>query len=115
MDPGRHLPLTPPALHVLLALAAGERHGWAILKDVEAATNGRIRLSAGTLYGLVKRLRHQELIAESNERPPIGEDDARRRYYRLTDLGRQVARAEIERLEQTVAVAHGLDLAGSET
>lgn len=104
------LPLSAPALHVLLALAAGDRHGWAIIKDVERETQGNIQLSVGTLYGLIKRLLQQELIAESAERPPRHWDDQRRRYYRITRLGRQVALAEVERLEKTLAVARRSEL-----
>ncbi|HVR28142.1 MAG TPA: PadR family transcriptional regulator [Thermoanaerobaculia bacterium] len=105
---------TPAALHVLLALASADMHGWAILKEVSASTDGRIRLSAGTLYGLVKRLSDQGLIAESEHRPPAHWDDQRRRYYRLTELGRSVAEAELGRLERVLTVARSTDLRPSE-
>ncbi len=104
------LPLTEPALHLLLALADAEMHGWAILKQVERATQGRVRLSAGTLYGLIKRLEESGLIEESNERPPPHWDDARRRYYRLTDLGSRALRAELDRLKALVDLGRRLDL-----
>ena len=104
-DPSQLLPLTPAMFHVLLALAEDERHGYAIIKDVESRTDGSVRLSAGTLYGLVKRLLADGLIEESNRRPPAGEDDERRRYYRLTTFGRKVLAAEVERLERAVEMA----------
>jgi len=104
-DPSQLLPLTPAMFHVLLALADDERHGYAIIKDVETRTDGKVRLSAGTLYGLVKRLLAHGLIEESRRRPPAREDDERRRYYRLTSFGRKVLVAEVERLEQAVEMA----------
>jgi len=104
-DPSQLLPLTPPTFHVLVALADGERHGYAIIKDVETRTGGSVRLSAGTLYGLVKRLLADGLIEESRRRPPASEDDERRRYYRLASFGRRVLVAEVERLERAVELA----------
>lgn len=104
-DPGAFLPLSPPAFHLLAALAERELHGWAIVKAVASATDGRLRLSSGTLYGLIKRLLRDGLIAESSERPPAHWDDERRRYYALTPLGRRVARAEAERMRRAVEVA----------
>ena len=112
--PESFLPLTPPALHLLLALADNDKHGWAILKAVARSTDGRIRLSAGTLYGLIRRLSDQELIVESQNRPPARWDDERRRYYRLTNFGREVASAELARLEKVLAVARRTDLLPSE-
>jgi DNA-binding PadR family transcriptional regulator len=100
-----HLPLTPAMFHVLAALADGEKHGYAILKDVAEQTQNEVRLSAGTLYGIIKRLLAEGMIAESSERPAPELDDARRRYYRLTEWGRQVARAEAERMEKLIAMA----------
>jgi DNA-binding PadR family transcriptional regulator len=91
--------------HVLLALADEERHGYAIIKDVEARTNGKVRLGAGTLYGLVRRFLAEGFIEESRRRPPATEDDERRRYYRLTPSGRRVLVTEVERLEEAVAMA----------
>ena len=104
-DPSPLLPLTPAMFHVLLALADDERHGYAIIKDVEARTGSSVRLSAGTLYGIVKRLLADGLIEESRRRPPADEDDERRRYYRLTSFGRKVLVAEVERLERAVELA----------
>jgi DNA-binding PadR family transcriptional regulator len=109
-DPRELLPLTPAMLHVLLALADGEKHGYAIIKDVARRTNGDVTIGAGTLYALIKRLLADGLVVESNERPDPALDDERRRYYRLTAFGRDVAAAEIERLEALVAQARALRL-----
>jgi DNA-binding PadR family transcriptional regulator len=106
-DPLPFLPLTPAAFHVLLALADSPRHGYSILKEVEERTNGDVRLSTGTLYGLIKRFLDDELIIEL---PAEDDGNERRRPYRLTPFGRQVARAEAERLEQLVAAARGVRL-----
>ena len=99
------LPLTPALFHVLLALADGDKHGYAILKDVELRTGGDVRLSTGTLYGIVKRLLAEGMIEESRRRPAAERDDERRIYYHLTPLGLQVAAAEAERHEKIVALA----------
>ena len=99
------LPLTPPMLHTLVSLADGDKHGYAILKEIERRTDGTVRLSAGTLYALLSRASADGLIAESEERPDLSLDDERRRYYRLTPLGRRVAIAEIARLESIVEMA----------
>jgi DNA-binding PadR family transcriptional regulator len=104
------LPLTPPMLHALLALADGDKHGYAILKEIARRTDGAVRLSAGTLYALVRRATADGLIIESDERPDISLDDERRRYYRLTPLGRRVAAAEIARLESIVEMARAKKL-----
>src|SRR5437763_201158 len=104
-DPSALLPLTPAMFHVLLSLAEGDKHGYAILKEVEVRTGGAVELSTGTLYGLVKRLLADGLIVASLRRPSGAVDDERRRYYRLTDFGRQVAAAEAERLASIVATA----------
>jgi DNA-binding PadR family transcriptional regulator len=101
------LPLTPPLFHVLLALADGEKHGYAILKEVHQQTEGEVQLSTGTLYGIIKRLLADGMIVECAKRPAAAFDDQRRRYYRLTDWGRQVAAAEAERLEKLLARARG--------
>src|SRR5436305_3630157 len=93
-------PLTPALFNVLLALADGEKHGYAILKEVDEQTAGEVQLSTGTLYGIIKRLLTDGLIVESRNRPAADEDDQRRRYYRLTDDGRKVAVAEAERMEK---------------
>ena len=97
-------PLTPAMFHVLLALAGDDLHGYAILKEVELRTAGEVKLSTGTLYGIIKRLLNDGLIIERRERPSA-HDDERRRYYRLTSQGRAVAAAEAERLEKVVALA----------
>jgi DNA-binding PadR family transcriptional regulator len=104
-DPDGQLPLTPAVFHILLALADGERHGYAIMKNVEETTNGQIRLGPGTLYGTIKRLIEARLIEESDERPDLDLDDERRRYYRLTEWGGRVARAEVQRLSKMVNLA----------
>ena len=105
-DPAPFLPLTPAAFHVLLALADGPKHGYLILKDVEERTEGSVRLSTGTLYGLIKRFLDDELIVEL----AAGGDDDRRRPYKLTLLGRDVAAAEAARLEQLVSAARAVRL-----
>ncbi|HZM62347.1 MAG TPA: PadR family transcriptional regulator [Vicinamibacterales bacterium] len=99
------LPLTPPTLHTLVALADGDKHGYAIIKEIARRTDGRVRLGAGTLYAIIRRAEADGLIVETDERPDIALDDERRRYYRLTPLGRKVAAAEIERLESIVEMA----------
>jgi DNA-binding PadR family transcriptional regulator len=99
------LPLTPPMLHTLVALADGDKHGYAVLKEIARRTDGAVRLSAGTLYALIRRAEADGLIVEIDERPDISLDDERRRYYRLTPLGRKVAAAEIDRLEAIVEMA----------
>jgi DNA-binding PadR family transcriptional regulator len=104
-DPEELLPLSPAVFHVLLALADAERHGYGIIKEVEARTEGRVRLGPGTLYGSVKRMLEEGLIEESDERPDSELDDERRRYYRLTGFGRRVASAEAERLNGLVEAA----------
>lgn len=99
-DVAAHLPLTPALFHVLLSLVDGQKHGYAILKEVYARTSGSVELSTGTLYGIVKRLLSDGLIRES----ALGSTD-RRRAYRLTAFGRRVAEAEAERLQRLVATA----------
>jgi len=98
-------PLTPAVFHILLALADGDKHGYGIMKDVEGQTDGRIKLGPGTLYGTIKRLLAADLIVEVDERPDPELDDERRRYYRLTGLGRKLAVEENKRLAQAVKVA----------
>jgi DNA-binding PadR family transcriptional regulator len=97
--------LTPAMFNVLLALADGEKHGYAILKEVATHTAGEVQLSTGTLYGIIKRLLEDGLIAETAARPANPHDDQRRRYYRLTGDGRAVAVAEARRLEKVLARA----------
>lgn len=114
-DPEPYLPLTPAMFHVLVAVADGEKHGYAIMKEVEQHTEGSVTLSAGTLYGIVKRLLNEGMIEESRRRPAAALDDERRRYYRLTAFGRTVATAEAERLEQALTLARAKRLLGPET
>jgi len=114
-DPQPYLPLTPPMFHVLVALADGDKHGYAIMKEVEQRTAGSVTLSAGTLYGIIKRLVSDGMIEESRRRPAAARDDERRRYYRLTPFGREVAVAEAERLEQALDLARAKRLVGPET
>jgi DNA-binding PadR family transcriptional regulator len=97
-------PLTPAMFNVLLALAGEDLHGYAILKEVAEQTAGEVQLSTGTLYGIIKRLLAEGLIVELRRRP-VENDDARRRYYHLTDAGREVAVAEARRMEKLVARA----------
>lgn len=104
------LPLTPAVFHILLALADGEKHGYAILKEVARRTDDKVRLSAGTLYGNLARLEGGGLIAESSRRPDVVLDDERRRYYLLTDLGREVVVAEANRMEEAVRQARAKKL-----
>lgn len=104
-NPADHLPLTPAMFHVLVALADDDRHGYAIIKDVSARTEGRVELGTGTLYGIIKRLLADGLAIESGKRQPAHSDDPRRRYYKLTPFGRKVVAAETERLEAMVASA----------
>jgi len=100
------LPLPLATFHILLSLAEGDRHGYAIIQDVAARTGGEIKLSAGTLYRSIQRMLEDGLITEVRERPAPEEDDERRRYYRITALGSAVARAEAARLRALVKLAH---------
>lgn len=105
MDTESLLPLPAATFHILMALAAGEKHGYAIIQDVAERTGGALKLSAGTLYRSIARMLDQGLILESAERPAPEEDDERRRYYRLTAAGEAAARAEARRLEQLLDLA----------
>jgi DNA-binding PadR family transcriptional regulator len=111
--PDSHTPLTTAMFNVLLALADGDKHGYAILKDVAGQSGGEVQLSTGTLYGIVKRLLTDGLITEVRRHPALEDDDQRRRYYRLTAGGRQVASAEAERMEKLVARARLRRLCGA--
>ena len=104
-SPDSLLPLTPAAFHILLALADGEKHGYGIMLEVAAISGGQIKLGPGTLYGTIKRMLADGWIEESDERPDLELDDERRRYYRLTDLGGKVVRAEAARLARLVDAA----------
>ena len=105
-------PLTPAVFHVLLALADGERHGYAIMQEVAESTGGRIKMGPGTLYGTIKRLLAARMIEESDERPDPELDDERRRYYRLTGLGQRAVRAEALRYAEVAEVARRKRLMG---
>ncbi len=111
-NPERFLPLTPAVFHILLALADQERHGLGVMDDVERRTGGAVLLGPGTLYGTIKRLVASDLIEQSERRPAPEEDDTRRRYYRLTRLGRQVVTLEAERLKVLVGVAKDKQVLG---
>jgi DNA-binding PadR family transcriptional regulator len=100
--PEGYLPLTPAVLDIMVALGDEELHGYAIMQEVRRRTAGKRRLAPGTLYRSLKQMEERGLLEESEERPEAGLDDERRRYYRLTDLGRRVALAELERLEGLV-------------
>lgn len=105
-NPESFLPLKPHWFHVLLSLAGQEQHGYGIMQEVLDRTGGKVRLWPATLYGTLKRLMDADLIEESAARPAPEDDDARRRYYRLSRLGRRVLAAESERLEDLVRVIH---------
>lgn len=100
-----YLPLSPAMFQVLMALADGDKHGYAVLKEILRRSGGEVRLSPGTLYGIINRLLSEGMVVESRQRPDPSLDDERRRYYHLTDFGHQVACAEAERLETMVAQA----------
>jgi DNA-binding PadR family transcriptional regulator len=99
------LPLPAATFHILMALAQEDRHGYAIILDVEKRTGGELRLSAGTLYRSIQRMLEQGLIVETRERPAPELDDERRRYYRITPFGAAVARAETQRMASLVRMA----------
>jgi len=111
-SPESFLPVPPATFHILLALADGELHGYAIMQDVAQRSDGAVRLGPGTLYGALKRLLAARLVEESGERAPPERDDERRRYYRLTSLGVAVARAEARRLDTIVRAARRKRLIG---
>jgi DNA-binding PadR family transcriptional regulator len=101
------LPLSLPIFHMLLALTEGERHGYALKREILRRTNGKLNIGSGALYGSIDKMLEQGLIEESGERPDAHLDDERRRYYRLTPLGRRAAQAETVRLRQLVRLAEG--------
>jgi DNA-binding PadR family transcriptional regulator len=105
-DTPAQTPLTPAVLHILLALAEGERHGYAIAQEIETATEGEIHMGPGTLYGSIRRMLGAGLIDESPKRRRP-DDDGRRRYYRMTPVGRRLLEAELARLTRVVRVARG--------
>ena len=104
-NPQAWLPLSEAALHILLAVAAEDRHGYSIMQEVAQRTGGKLRLGPGTLYGCLKRLLADGLVEEAPRRPAGARDDPRRRYYRLTTLGRSVAARELERLAALLKAA----------
>lgn len=112
--PESELPLPTATFHILMALADEDRHGYAIIQEVAARTNGEVRLSAGTLYRSIQRMVEQDFVSEltMRERPAKDEDDARRRYYRLTPFGRAVAHAETKRLTDLLRLARASGFAG---
>jgi DNA-binding PadR family transcriptional regulator len=116
-DVQEHLPLQPAVFQILVALADQDRHGYAIMQDVAVRTDGRMKLSPGTLYGSIKRMLDEGLIVELDQPRGATRDDVRRRYYRLTRLGRDVAQAEADRLTTLLrqARAAGLTLRRSTT
>ena len=103
-------PLTPAIFQILVALADQDRHGYAIMQDVAIRTGGRMKLSPGTLYGSIKRMLEDGLIVEVDERPDPENDDERRRYYRLTTFGREMAQAEADRLATLLRQARAVGL-----
>jgi DNA-binding PadR family transcriptional regulator len=109
-DPNTFLPLSPPVFHILLSLADRERHGYAIIKEIERRTTDSILLSTGTLYAAIKRLSADGLIENAKGRADPELDDARRRYYQLTALGKLVVRAETERLAELVTMSRDKQL-----
>jgi DNA-binding PadR family transcriptional regulator len=109
-DPAQLLPLSPQVFHILLALANGERHGYAIMQEIAERSAGEIRIGPGTLYGAIRRLLERGVVVESEERPAPEQDDERRRYYGLTRYGHEVLAAEARRLERMVTALRTADL-----
>jgi DNA-binding PadR family transcriptional regulator len=109
-DPQTFLPLPTAVFHILVGLADRDRHGYSIMQDVAARTDGKVRLSAGTLYSAIRRMLEQGLIEELRDSPDPASDDERRRYYRLTHLGREVAVAEARRLNDMLTQARATGL-----
>lgn len=101
-EPEAFLPLPSATLHILVALGPGEKHGYAIMRDVDELSDGAVRMGPGTLYGSIKRMLADGLIEETSSRPDPHVDDQRRRYYRLTGLGADVSAAELQRLDALV-------------
>lgn len=109
-SPDELIPLPPAVFHILVSLADGDRHGYAIIQDVATRTDGEVKLGPGTLYRSIQRMLEQDLILETDTRPAPDADDERRRYYRITPFGREVARAEAERLSSLVQLARATGL-----
>jgi DNA-binding PadR family transcriptional regulator len=104
------LPVQPGMFHILIALADRDRHGYSIMQDVAGRTEGKVQLSAGTLYSSIRRMLEQGLIEELKDSPDPTSSDERRRYYRLTRFGRRVAAAEVDRLNELVEQARATGL-----
>jgi DNA-binding PadR family transcriptional regulator len=111
-NPEEFLPLTPAVFNILLALADSEKHGYGIMLEVEANTKGQVIMGPGTLYGSIKRMLKAGLIEESDERADPEMDDQRRKYYKLTNLGRRVLSMEAERLASQVMIARAKNVLG---
>lgn len=99
-------PLTPAVFHILLALSSGERHGYGIMKQVEADSQGKVSMGPGTLYGSLKRMLDAGLVRESDKRVDPEMDDQRRIYYQITGIGAEALAAELERYQRIVSIAH---------
>ena len=110
-DPQDLLPLPPAQLHILLALADGDKHGYAVMSEVERMTDGEVSMGPGTLYGAIKRMLNAGLIEESDNRPDPEMDDERRRYYRTSGFGARVLTAELSRLDQLIRAAQAKQVA----
>jgi len=108
--PDALLPLTPAVFHIMLALVGSDRHGYGIMQEVKAYTDGKLRIGPGTLYRSIRQMLVEGLIIELDERPDPELDDQRRRYYRLTNFGQRVLKAETERLEHVLKVARARQL-----
>jgi len=103
--PGELMPLSPSFFHILLSLGEGERHGYALKREIAHRTDGRLKLGPGMLYGSIKKMLELGLIEESPDRPDAHLDDERRRYYRITNYGRKVAQAEAARMRELAQLA----------
>lgn len=114
-NPEDMLPLTPAVFHILLALADAEKHGYAIMKEVDAISEGTVNMGSGTLYGSIKRMLKAGLIEETDERPDPEMDHQQRRYYQLTNFGERVLKAESYRLEAVVRAARSKKILGGST
>lgn len=112
-EPEDYLPLTPAVLDIMVALGDEELHGYAIMREVRRRTAGNRRLAPGTLYRSLRQMEERGWVVEAQERPDPSLDDERRRYYRLTDLGKRIAIAELERLEGLVGTARSKGFVGS--
>ena len=111
---GSAAPLKPTELHILLALSAGDSHGYALRQEILRQTEGQLELEAGNLYRHIRRLEDEGLLEESSRRPPPSRDDERRRYYRLTPLGRRTLTAELRRMRSIVRLAEARRLIAPE-